>query len=201
MAQEAQPATRERRFKKIFLDSDSNHLDADEYGSATQLGIEVDGELLTFDVDFDEQTILRLMLDGLYDRLTRAVHSAKPAASTRDEATRVITEAYDKIKEGDFKRERKAGISAPRPFDPARFKTCLYAMAKRLGQTVSEEKYNRLLAQLTGMGGKDRQAFIQKNFMRNIHFKEAWNAATIAEQKAKRKHEPVTDVVLELLAA
>jgi hypothetical protein len=201
MAIEAHAPTRERRFKKLFLDPEGRHLDADEIESVTALGIEIDGEIMQVDLEgFDETVLKRLIFDGLYDRLTRAVHAAKPAAASRDEAQAVIEETYAKIKGGNFKRERKSGVAAPRAFDPTRFKTAVYAAAKALNQAISDEKFERLLERLSSMSGKDRQGFIQKNFMKDPHFKTAWEAPVLAKKKAAIKKGEMESSLADLAA-
>jgi hypothetical protein len=177
--------TRERRFSKTLLDDDGRTLDADEIENVTALGIVVDGVPHKISLEgLDELVLKRLIIDGLYDRLTRSVHAAKPAAANREAAIEVINETFNKLKAGDFKRHRKSGLNAPRAFDPSRFKTAIYAAAKALGKEISEEKFERLLNQLSCMSGKDRQTFIQKNFMRDPHFKTAWEKPVLDKKKA-----------------
>ena len=65
MATEAHAPTRERRFKKLFLDPAGRHLDADEIEAVTALGIEIDGEIMQVDLEgFDETVLKRLIFDG-----------------------------------------------------------------------------------------------------------------------------------------
>jgi hypothetical protein len=197
----AETKSRERRFKKYFLDSEGKALDADEMDKVEALGIEIDGEVLSIDLEgFDEAILKRLIMNGLYDHLTRAVHSAKPAAASREEAVRVVEEAYAAIKTGAFKRPRTPGVSAPRPFDPTRFKTAVYAAAKALNQPISDEKFDRLLERMSGMSGKDRQSFINKNFMKDPHFKQAWEAPVLAKKKAAIKKGELESSLTDLAA-
>ena len=194
-------STRERRFKKFFLDDEGRALDGDEISAVNTLGLEIDGEVLRVDLEgFDEVVLKRLIFDGLYDKLTRAVHSAKPAAASREAAVEVVLEAYEKIKTGNFKRERKSGVAAPRAFDPTRFKTAVYAAAKAMGQALSDEKFERLVARLGDMTGKDRQKFIAQNFMRDPHFKTAWEAPVLAKKKAAIKKGELESSIAELAA-
>lgn len=188
MASEAQPNTRERRFKKIFLDADGAALDHDEISDAKALGIEIDGKVLSVDIDdFDEATLKRLVFDSVYDKLTRAVHSAKPAADTREAAVSVIQAAYVKIQAGDFKRASREGGREPRVFDPTRFIFAIKATAKALGRTIPEHKLTARVNELAEMRSEDRQKFLNKNYMKDPFFREAWNKFILDQKKAEAK--------------
>lgn len=201
MTAETAPATRERRFKKLFLGAEGQHLDADEIGDVHALGIEIDGRVTSVQLkEFGENALKRLVLEGLYGMLTRAVHAAKPAAETPEEALEIILAAQEKIKAGNFKRDRKSGISSPRAFDPTRFKTAVYAAAKSLNQVISEEKFERLLGQLSAMSGQDRQRFISKNFMRDPHFKTVWDKPILEKRKALIKKGELESSLADLTA-
>jgi len=196
-------APRQRRFSKALLNDAGESLDADEIEAVTGLAIYVDGKPVNFSLDsLTEPVLKRLLFDGLYDRLTRAVHSAKPVADTRDAAVEVIYAAFEKLKVGDFKRHRKPsdGSGAPRAFDPSRFKSAIYAAAKALGKEISEEKYARLIAQLGSMSGKDRQKFIATNFLRDPHFKLAWDKPVFDKKKAALKRGELASSVADLAA-
>ena len=196
-------AARERRFSKCLLDDEGRVLDADEIEAVTTLGIVVDGTTFPVSLEgFDELVLKRLIVDGLYDKLTRAVHTAKPTASSREAAIEVITEAFNKLKAGNFKRQkRSSGENAvSRVFDPSRFKTALYAAAKMLGRELSDEKVERILDQLSAMSGKDRQTFIQKRFMRDPHFKTAWEKPVLDKKRAQIKRGELESSLADLAA-
>ncbi len=191
--------TRERRFKKLYLGAESKVLDGDEIEDAVALGIEIDGQILELELEgINELVMKRLLFDGLYDRLTRAVHTAKPKATDTDAAMAVIEEVFAKVKSGSFKKTRTGGSGAPRSFDPSRFKTAVYAAAKAMGQSISEEKFERLLQRLTDMSGKDRQSYISKNFLRDPNFKVAWEAPILAKKKAAIKKGEVQSALADL---
>src|SRR5208282_421152 len=137
--------TRERRFSKQFLSSTGNELDGADINAVYSLGIAIDGHTLSLSLeDLSEDTIKRLVLDGLYDRITRSVHAAKPKAMDAESAIKVMEDTFAQIKSGKFRKGRKGGIgTGPRTFDAIRFREAVVAGAKGNGVKVSDEKLDR----------------------------------------------------------
>ncbi len=193
--------TRERRFKKVLLDDEQRVMGADELDAVTTLGIEIDGEVTHISLDGLNETVLkRLIIDGLYSHLTRAVHAAKPKADDAETAVKVIHESYAKLKDGVFRRPRASSVGPIRAFDTLRFKTAIAAAAKAMNKTLNDEKLDGLLLKLSSMCGKDRQKYMQKTFMSDPHFKQAWEAPILAKKKAaikKGEVESALDVLVD----
>jgi hypothetical protein len=181
------PATRERRFHKHYLAA-GKPVERDEIANADQLGIEVDGEIVNIDFsDLSDDLYRVLVFDGLYDKLTRAVHTAKPKATDKARAIDIINETFEALKSGKYRKTRAGGAGRHREFDQDRFRNALLAGAKAANHTLADDKVTKLVTKLVGMEGKARQKYIQQNFMADPHFKTAWEKPILDKKKAEIK--------------
>ena len=180
-------ATRERRFHKHYL-AEGNPVERDEIAKADQLGIEVDGVIVNIDFsDLSDDLYRILVFDGLYDKLTRAVHTAKPKASDKETAIAIIRETFEALKSGKYRKTRMGGGGGHREFDKARFEAALRAGAKAANHTLVDEKVAKLINKVCLMDGKTRQKYLQQNFMADPHFKAAWEKPILDKKKAEIK--------------
>lgn len=195
---EAQTKTRERRFGKAFFDHAGNEVDGSNPQGVVYLGVQVDGEIVKLDVEeLSQEAWMRLALDGLYEKLTRSVHTAKPKAIDTNSAIEVLNQTFTQIKTGKFRKSR-TGSRGPREFDVERFKNAVVAGAKGNGVKVSEEKLGRLLEIVQSMSGKDRQKYIQEKYMKDPYFKTAWEKPIIDKKKAALKSGEIESAFADL---
>ena len=179
-------ASREHRFKKVFLDNEGTEVD--DIDAAFGLGVMVDGTKITFSLeDLNENTYKRLVLDGLYDKLTRAVHASKPKAKDTDSAVNVMEEAFAQLKSGKFRKSRAGGTRGNRVFDIERFKRALIAGAnaafKGTNRKISDAKVHEKALEMQSMSGKERQKYLQKNYLINPYFKIEWERELVEKKK------------------
>ena len=190
---------RVHRFSKALYDSHGTEVDGTSIDEGTALGIEVDGRLVKLVLsELSEEAFMRLAIDGLYDKLTRAIHASKPKAVDTDSAIKVMEDTFAQIKTGKFKKGRKGGIRGPKTFDEQRFRDAVLAGAKGNGVKVSEEKFERLLSNVKTMSGKDRQKYINDKFMKDPYFKTQWEKPVLEAKKAKIKSGEVESMFSDL---
>jgi hypothetical protein len=194
-----QTASRERRFRKVFFNKDGQELQHAELSHIYGIGIQVDDtDTLKLDLEgLQEPVMRRLLLEGIYDKVTRAVHTAKPKPESTEAAIKVMGDTFDKIKEGTFRKPRIGGPGAPKSFDRDRLRNALTAGAKGSNLSINDEKLDRLVEKFANMSGKERQAEITK-FMKDPHFKTAWEKPVLDRKKQAIKKGEVVSMFADL---
>jgi hypothetical protein len=212
MATESHGKTRQRRFSRIYLDEQGSELDdtklVEESDNAVDIlvntiNIRVDGEDVPFSYKaIPYNTIVKLACEALYDRLTRAVHAAKPVASDTESAIKVMEATYEVIRSGKAKKGRRGG-GGGRVFDAdafrARFKPALIAGAKGNNIKFNDAAVERVVESMVSKSGKERQEILQKRYFKDPYFKVVWDKPVIEKKKAAIKAGEVESAFSDLM--
>jgi len=195
--------TRERRFSKVFLAEDKSEVDGADIGQVENLGIRVDGQLISFDLtQLPGETLTRLAFDAIYDKLTRSVHAAKPTASDTESAIKVIEETFAIIKSGKLSKSRGGG-GRGRAFDTeafkVRFRNALKAGAKAMKVNLSEAKVENYVNAMLTKSGKERQDLLTKKYFKDPYFKAEWDKPVLEKKKAAIKSGEVESPYADLM--
>jgi hypothetical protein len=187
---------RTRRFSRAYYNAENVELDdnalTDQTGNLLvhAIGVNVDGHLVKFDLDFANNTMVKLACEALYERLTRSVHAAKPVASDTESAVKVMEATYAAIRSGQAKKGRRGG-GGGRAFDAdafkLRFKNALIAGAKGNNIKFTEAKVDHIVDIMISKSGKERQELLQKRYFKDPYFKTVWDKPIIEKKKAAIK--------------